>query len=211
MRLGLSLDALSAAGDAAWRLQADLQHWTPCPFAADLRPGDALIEAPAEAAPWAGQRMKKDKALGLKPMGRPGLFDVLMRGIFAHPIVHRFSAAPIPEQDRMREAIAALAPGRPWLVYLDLGGNFRVLDSGEAPIIGNLDIAVRGDIASSPAYVGPQAAGDDRLMDEVYRQFLAGWLEHLKSRRLGVFVTDVEKLKDEATLKQAIDAWQPES
>lgn len=210
MRLGLSLDALSAAGDVAWRLQADLQHWLPCPFAADLRPTDALIESPTEAGRWAGQRMNKDKALGLKPAGRPGLFDFLMRGIFTHAIVHRFSPAPIPEQTQMCKAIAALPPGRPWLVYLDLGGNFRALDSETAPIIGNLDIAVRGDIASSPDYVGPQAAGDARLMGEIHRQFLAGWLEHLKSRRLGVFVPDVEKLKDEATLRQAIDAWQPE-
>ncbi len=210
MKLGLSLDALSAAGDTAWRLQADLQHWLPCPFAADLRPTDALIESPAEAGRWAGQRMKKDKALGLKPAGRPGLFDFLMRGIFTHPIVHRFSPAPIPDQTQMVEAISALAPGSPWLVYLDLGGNFRTLDSGTAPIIGNLDIAVRGDIASSPDYVGPQAASDARLMAEIHRQFLAGWLEHLKSRRLGVFVPDVEKLKDEASLRQAIDTWQPE-
>jgi hypothetical protein len=110
----------------------------------------------------------------------------------------------------MCDAIAALAPGSPWLVYLDLGGNFRALDSGTASIIGNLDIAVRGDIASSPDYVGPQAAADARLMAEMHRQFLAGWLEHLKSRRLGVFVPDVEKLKDEASLRQAIDTWQPE-
>ena len=210
MRLGLSLDALSAAGDAAWRLQADLQHWLPCRFAADLRSTDALIASPAEAARWAGQRMKKDKALGLKPVGQPGLLDFWMRGIFAHPIVHRFSPTPIPELAQMRDAIVALAPGAPWLVYLDLGGNFRALDSSISPIIGNLDIAVRGDIASASAYVGPQAAGDARLMDEFYRQFLSGWLEHLQSRRLGVFVTDVEKLKDEATLRQAIEAWQHE-
>jgi hypothetical protein len=210
MKLGLSMDALSASSDEAWRLQADRQHWLPCAFAADLRPDDALFETPDEAKRLAGQRLKRDKALGLKPVGRPGMFDFLMRGIFVHPVVHRFSPAPIPDKAQMTATVADLAPGTPWLVYLDLGGSFRALDSATTHIIGNLDIAVRGEIASSPDHVGPKAGGDARLMDEIYRQFLAGWLEHLKSRRLGVFVTDVEKLKDEATLLQSIASWQHE-
>ena len=210
MKLGLSMDALSASGDVAWRLQADRQHWLPCPFAADMRPTDALLETPDEAARLAGQRLKKDKTLGLKPAGRPGMFDFLMRGIFAHPVVHRFSPAPVPDKAQMTATLADLTPGTPWLVYLDLGGNFRALDSGTTRIIGNLDIAVRGEIASASGYVGAEATADARLMDEIYRQFLAGWLEHLKSRRLGVFVTDVEKLKDEASLLQVIASWQHE-
>lgn len=210
MKLGLSLDALTASGEQAWRLQADRQHWRSCPFAADLRPDDALLETLAEAVPLAGQRLKKDKVLGLKPAGRPGLFDFLARGIFVHAIVHRFSPASIPDKAQMTAALAALAPGSAWMLYLDLGGNFRVLDSGSEPIIGNLNIAVRGEIASSAGYVGAEAAADTRLMDEIYRQFLAGWLEHLKSRRLGVFVPDAEKLQDEQTLLRAITSWQHE-
>ena len=210
MKLGLSMDALSAAGDHAWRLQDDRQHWQPCSFAADLRPGDALLATPDEAAPLAGQRMKKDKILGLKPAGRPGLFDFLARGIFAHAVVHRFSPAAIPDSKQMTATLAGLKPGSAWLLYLDLGGNFRALDSDSEPIIGNLNIAVRGEIASSAGFVGPEAAADTRLMDELYRQFLAGWLDHLKSRRPGVFVPDVEKLKDEQSLVQAIASWQHE-
>jgi hypothetical protein len=207
MKFGLSMDALSAAGDEAWRLQADRQHWQPCSFATDLRPGDAVLESPDEAVSLAGQRLKKDKALGLKPAGRPGLFDFLMRGIFAHPVVHRFSPAPIPDKAQMIATLAGLKPNTAWLLYLDLGGNFRALDSAATHIIGNLDIAVRGEIASSPGYVGTEAATDMRLMDDIYLQFLAGWLTHLKSRRLGVFVPDVEKLQDETTLRQAIASW----
>jgi hypothetical protein len=210
MKLGLSMDALSASSDEAWRLQADRQHWLPCPFASDLRPEDALLENPDEARELAGQRLKKDKALGLKPLGRPGIFDFLMRGIFAHAIVHRFSPAPVPDKAQLTATITDLAPGTAWLVYLDLGGNFRSLNSATTPIIGNLDIAVRGEIASSPDHVGPKAGDDGRLMDEIYRQFLAGWLEHLTNRRLGVFVPDMEKLKDEAKLLQSIASWQHE-
>jgi hypothetical protein len=207
MKFGLSMDALSAAGDEAWRLQADHEHWRPCSFAADLRAGDAMIESPDEAVRLAGLRLKKDRALGLKPVGRPGLFDFLMRGIFAHPVVHRFSPAPIPDKPQMTATLTGLKPGTAWLLYLDLGGNFRALDSATTHIIGNLDIAVRGEIASSPGYVGTEAVADARLMDEIYRQFLAGWLEHLKSRRLGVFVPDVEKLKDEPALIRDIESW----
>lgn len=210
MNLGLSIDALSSSGDESWRLQTDLQHWEHRSFAENLCSGDAMFSSPDEVERWVGQRMKIDKTLGLKPIGRPGILDFWMRGIFTYPIVHRFSASPIPEKEQMLNTLATMTPGTARLLYLDLGGHFRSLDSTSTKIIGNMAIAVRGEIASSANYIGPQAIANERLMDEMYRQYLAGWIEHLKSRRLAIFIPDAEKLKDERTLKHEIHLWEHE-
>lgn len=210
MKLCFTIDALSAAGDDAWRLLADGESWRACIFAEDAREGDAMPEDTAQVQQWAGQRLKKDKALLLTRQGKPGVFDFLMRGIFAHAIPHRLSPAPIPDKAQMTEAVREAAPGTPWLPYLDLAGHFRMLDSSLEPIIGNLNLAVRGEIASAAGYTGPEAADNADAMDTLYRQFLAGWLEHLNTRRLAVFIPDAEKLAPEEDLKRKIGDWQHE-
>ena len=209
MKLAFTIDALDDAGRHAWRLLAD-GGWRDCRFAESMRAGDAVIADKAEAEAWVGRRLKKDKRQGLAPRGKPGRFDFLMRGIFAHAVPHRFSPAPVPDRAQLADTVRALPPGIPWLVHLDLGGNFRALDTRKQRIIGNLDIAVRGEIASSPGWVGPNAAEDERLMREIWHQFLAGWLEHLTTARMGVFVPDADKLKEEQFYLDAIRAWQPE-
>ena len=138
------------------------------------------------------------------------MFDFLARGIFAHAVLHRLSAAPVPDRDQMLATIRDMQPGTPWLMYLDVAGHFRALDTLHHRIIGNLDIAVRGEIASSAEFVGPKAADDDKLTGELWRQFLGGWLEHLNTSKMAVFVPDVEKLKEEAAYLDAIRNWQHE-
>jgi hypothetical protein len=210
LKLCFTIDALSAAGDDAWRLLADGKSWRASIFAEDAKEGDAMLEDTAQVAAWTGQRLKKDKELLLIRQGKPGIFDFLMRGTFAHAVPHRMSPAPIPDKDQMIQAIREAVPGTPWLPYLDLAGHFRMLDSGREPIIGNLNIAVRGEIASASGYTGPEAADNDAAMETLYRQFLAGWLEHLTTRRLAVFIPDAEKLAPEDDLKQKIGDWQHE-
>ncbi|HKJ83037.1 MAG TPA: hypothetical protein VJ961_03335 [Mariprofundaceae bacterium] len=210
MKLCFTIDALSAAGDDAWRLLEDGESWRPSVFAEDLRKGDAMLEGPEQVKSWAGLRLRKDKERLLAPKGKPGMFDFLMRGIFAHAIPHRLSPAPIPEQTQMIEAVRQAKPGTPWLAYLDLAGHFRMLDSSRERIIGNPNIAVRGEIASASDYTGPEAADQDIAMETLYRQFLAGWLEHLETRRLAIFIPDAEKLPAEADLTRKIGDWQHE-
>jgi len=197
LKTAFSIDALDAAGSHAWRLQGDMQHWRECIYAEALQDGDARLGA-SEAGKFNGHRMKPDRELGLVMRGRPGTFDFLMRGIFTHAILHRLTTPPIPLREDMLTTIAELVPGTPWLLYLDQAAHFRRLDSSREPIIGNLAIAVRGEIASSAAYVGPEAVANETLMDRTWRQFLGGWLEHLQSRNMSIFVPDVEKLKSEA-------------
>jgi len=207
MTICYSIDALSPSGSKAWRLRED-GSWRPCRYAEPLQEGDARITDKDTAAEWAGQRLKKDRVHGLKPVGKAGRFDFWMRGIFAHVISHHLTPPAIPERRDMEALIASLTPGQPWLVYLDGEGRFRALNTAQEPIIGNVDIAVRGEIASSADYVGPAAVRNEALMDELYRQYLGGWLEHLTTSALGVFVPDAEKLKSADEYIAAIRDWQ---
>jgi len=209
MQLCFTIDALSAAADEAWRLQRD-GSWRPCLYAESLQDGDARINDKATAEDWTGRRLVRNKEQGLVAKAKAGMFDFLVRGIFAHVVLHRLSAAPLPDKAQMHETIARLTPGIPWLLYLDPAGHFRALDTRHSHIIGNVDIAVRGEIASSEDYVGPKAAADEALMDEQWRQFLGGWCEHLVTSNLNVFVPDTEKLKPEAHYLEQIHNWEPE-
>jgi len=210
MQICFSIDALSPSGGKAWRLQQD-QSWRDCIYAEPLQDGDARITDKQQARTWLNRRLKKDKQRTLVAGKKAGRFDFLMRGIFAHAVLHRLSSAPLPEKAQLIECCRTLTPGIPWLIYLDVGGNYRAVDTSAQSILANLDIAVRGEIASSSAYIGKTAATDEVRMDELHRQFLAGWLEHLTSSNMNIFVPDVEKLKPESDYQDSIRNWQPET
>ncbi|OIO70485.1 MAG: hypothetical protein CO186_07515 [Zetaproteobacteria bacterium CG_4_9_14_3_um_filter_49_83] len=210
MNFGFSIDALNGSGSKAWRLQRDLKHWRSCTYAESLQSNDALLTDAAQAETWVLRRMAQDKDFQLAAKTKAGMFDFLMRGIFAHAVLHRLTTAPIPDKQQMIQTIRNSLPGTPWLLYLNISGHFRAIDTQSSRIIGNLDIAVRGEIASSPDYIGPLASDNDPMMGELYHQFLAGWLEHLTTSNMAVFVPDAEKLKEESFYLEAIDRWQPE-
>jgi len=205
-----SIDALAASGSHAWRLLDDEKTWRKSRYAEPFDTHDARITDKEIAEDWAGRRLKKDKTYVLAAKSRAGRFDFLMRGIFAHAVLHRLSPAPVPDKQQMLDCIAGLEPGTPWLIYLDASGNFRALDSHATPIIGNPDIAVRGEIASSEDYVGKKAVKNAEMMNELRLQFLAGWLEHLQSSNMNVFIPEVKKLKGEDDYIEAIHNWQHE-
>lgn len=209
MNITFSIDALSPAADKAWRLQND-NTWRTCTYAEALRENDARLTNKITAEDWAGRRMQKDKELGLIAKEKAGMFDFLMRGTFAHAVLHRLSAAPIPDKAQMIQTTALLEPGTAWLIYLNIAGQFKASDANNSKIIGNLDIAVRGEIASSSNYIGKQASLNEELMHNTYLQFLGGWLEHLNTSNMGIFIPDVEKLKEESEYNSDIQNWQPE-
>ena len=208
MKLCFSIDALSASGAKAWRL-LDNKRWRECIYSEPLQEGDARITDKKTAENWSGRRLKKDREQVLIPQQKAGTFDFLMRGIFAHAVLHRNSSAPLPEKAQMLDAITSLSPGRPWLLFLNVAGQFTALDSATTPLISNLEIAVRGEIASSGDFIGPRAVKNEKMMDELYRQFLAGWLDHLNSSNMNIFVPEAEKLKDEDLYVEEIRNWQP--
>jgi len=210
MKVTFSIDALDASGSHAWRLLDDEKTWRECVYAEPLREHDARISDKKIAEDWVGRRLKKDKTYGLVAKSKAGKFDFLMRGIFAHAALHRLSPAPVPDKQQMIDCIAGLKPGTSWLLYLDISGNFHAVDTKVTGIIGNLDIAVRGEIASSEDYVGTKAIENTEMMNEIWCQFLGGWLEHLKSSHMGVFVPEVKRLKEESNYIEAIQDWQHE-
>jgi len=210
MKPVFTVDAIDAAGDNAWRLLEDDQSWRACIFAEDAREGDAQLTDMGLIRNWAGRRLCKDREHVLAAKEKAGLFDFFMRGIFAHAVPHRMSSAPVPDKKQMFETIRRTRPGTPWLLFIDLAGNFRMLDTSRNSIIGNLNIAVRGEIASSSGYIGPEAVQQETRMNEIYRQFLAGWLEHLNTRRLAVFIPEAKALASEAMLREHIERWRHE-
>jgi len=210
MNICFSIDALSPSGAKAWRLQEN-QHWRECIYAEPLQAGDARITNKADAEVWLNLRLKQDKETVLRVQKKAGRFDFLMRGIFAHAVLHRISSAPLPDKDQMIDCFRQLEPGTAWLVYLNVAGQFKAINTTTTSIISNLDIAVRGEIASSEDYVGSKAAANTLMMDQHYHQFLAGWLEHLSSSNMHVFVPDIEKLKALDDYINAINNWQPEA
>jgi len=209
MKIVFSVDALPAIGKQAWRLQQD-ESWRPCVFAEPLQSGDAQLTDKKEVSAWVDVRLEKDKDKGLKVKGKIGVFDIFVQAILAHIVVHRLSPAPIPDKTQMLQTIAKAKAGTPWLLYLDLAGNFRMLNSEKHTLIGNPDIAVRGEIASTEDYVGEKAAQNQEAMDTLYHQFLAGWLMHLQSKRLGVFIPDAKELHTLESCLTQIKAWQHE-
>jgi len=209
MNVCFSIDALSPSGAQAWRLQAD-QSWRRCIYAEALQKNDARIRDKKAIEPWLNLKLKKDKQLILSPQKKAGRFDFLMRGIYAHAVLHRLSSPPLPDKTQMLDCYAQLTVGTPWLVYLNIAGQFKALDTNQVSIINNLDIAVRGEIASSGDYIGEQAAANAQMMQDNYRQFLAGWLDHLQSSNMHIFIPDLEKLKDDEDTIAAIQHWQHE-
>jgi len=209
MNICFTIDALSASGAQAWRLLEN-KHWRECIYAEPLQDGDACITDKKSVEYWLNRRLKKDKKTILTVQQKAGRFDFLMRGIFSHAVLHRTSGAPIPDKAQMLACYAQLEPGTPWLVYLDVAGHFHALDTSKVSIMDNLDIAVRGEIASSQDYIGTKAAADEHMMNNLYLQFLAGWLDHLTSSNMNVFVPDIEKLKEEDSYLQGIRSWQHE-
>jgi hypothetical protein len=138
------------------------------------------------------------------------MFDFLGSGILSHVVEHRLSAAPIPDKAQMIKTIANAEVGTPWLLYIDIAGSFRMLHSEETAIIGNPDIAVRGEIASSEGFIGKEAAENTEKMDELYLQFIAGWLTHLETRRLSVFIPETKDIDSLDDYIEKIQAWEHE-
>lgn len=211
MKSCFSIDALSSSGKQAWRLQEDGRSWRSITYAECLQAHDARIGDEKELQAWQHLRMRADKERGLIPYKKMSAWDILVRGVFTHLVLHRQSSAPIPDKAQMIQCMSSLTVGTPWLLYLNIAGQFQAIDTSTTSILNSVTIAVRGEIASSAEYIGELATQNETMMDELYRQFLGGWLEHLKSKNMQVFVPDTKNLKEESDWRARIDAWQPEN
>ncbi len=208
MRLCFTVDALIDSGKEAWRLLEDRRQWRSATFAEDMRRGDALLCDTEALRAMIGRRMTKDRRLGLVARSKAGAFDFLQRGIFTHAVVHRTGSAPLPEKAQMVATIAAMEPGAAQLLYLDLGGLFRSRPATD--LVHNPAIAVRGEVASSSAFIGEDAARNDDYTAIVWQQFVAGWWQHLTSRRINCFVPNLEQCPPAEEMLAKIAQFVPE-
>ncbi len=208
MQIRFTIDALIDSGKKAWRLLADEQKWRPATFAEDLAAGDALLCSEDAVRAHIGLRMVVDRQLGLVRKGRAGMFDFMQRGIFSHAIVHRMDVAPLPDRQQMLDALAAMRPGRPQLLCLDLGALFRGREA--TGLIHNPAIAVRGEVASSASFIGGEAAANEKYTAILWQQFCAGWWQHLSSRRINCFVPDVAQCPPAEVSLERAAAFVPE-
>ncbi|RMH51510.1 MAG: hypothetical protein D6682_04335 [Zetaproteobacteria bacterium] len=209
MNVVFTIDALLDSGRRAWRLCADRERWREVRFAGDLAAGDAALRAMEEVRPLLGLRLATDKRHGLVRRGRAGMFDFMQRGIFSHAIVHRLAPAPLPDRGQMVATLAAMEPGRPQLLYLDLGACFRSREAVD--LLHNPEIAVRGEVASSPGFIGPEAAARESYVALLWQQFTAGWWQHLATRRINCFVPDPAQAPPaEVSLQRAAEEFVPE-
>jgi len=204
--MAFSLDALSSSAQKAWRLKTNGQ-WQPCAFAQDICIDDHLVCQKSELQQWQGKRLKH-KNNRMIVSQKSGFFDFLMRGVFIYPVLHRFSAPTLPSKEDLTACIHAAIAGKSQLLYLNIAGQFRVFEIYNNPIIGNPDIAVRGEIVSSSDYLGSAVSSEN--IESLYLQFISAWLEHLQCKRLGIFVPELRKTKSEQEMITDILNWQPQ-
>ncbi|MDX8410096.1 MAG: hypothetical protein R8J84_08690 [Mariprofundales bacterium] len=209
MNIAFTLDALSDSGKHAWRLLEDGKTWRKTVFAADVVLGDALITDDKILRPQIGRRLVKSRHTGLTSKEKLGIFNFMQRGIFSHAILHRFSAAPIPDPQQMIDTLRQMKPDTAQLLYLDLGGAFRSRDATD--LVDNPAIAVRGEIASSAQFIGEQAAANHAYTDNLWQQFIAGWWQHLANRRINGFIPDLERCPTVEKALTAIQQFEPEA
>jgi hypothetical protein len=116
------------------------------------------------------------------------------------PCVHRTHKSPIPSRDQLVEVIRLTDDSHNNFLSLDLEGRFAVIRHDEASW-SRPTWAVRHEtFGAGNNYAGPGAADDAEYMDELYRDMLAGWLEHLETGAMECYLD----IPADATTEQLI-------
>ncbi|MDX8394552.1 MAG: hypothetical protein R8K21_08235 [Mariprofundales bacterium] len=213
-----SVDALSSSASHAWRFCG--ANWRVIKFAENIQCGDELLNID-QLSIWIGSKMIKDKRYGLRMIEKKNNsankqrcknnFFFFTRSIFTHAILHRFDTSPLPSFEDLKQAIAITQVSNiVWLPIVDIDGNFRCLNSGKEAISFNPIIAVRGELCSSTRFIGSRAAKNDNYIQQLYAAFMAGWYEHLCSRKCGIFIPDNKETSPLEITQEKLAQWQPE-
>ena len=107
--------------------------------------------------------------------------------VFIYPVFHRFEVPRKFSMQEMREVIASGDDSELNSLVLDLNGRFSFMNTNLA--MRNPNVAVRNEaFAPGNGYVGVGASEDRSFVGETYLGMLEGWLTHLKTGKLEVFV-----------------------
>ncbi|MDX8376639.1 MAG: hypothetical protein R8L53_01300 [Mariprofundales bacterium] len=213
-----SVDALSSSASHAWRFCGD--NWRVINFAENVQCGDELLNID-QVPIWIGSEMVKDKKCGLCLINKTNNSDnkqrfknnffFFTRSIFTHAILHRFEASPLASLEDLKQAIATTQVSKiVWLPIVDIDGKFRCLNSHTEATSFNPIIAVRGELCSSARFIGLRAAENDNYIQQLYAAFTAGWYEHLRSRKCGIFIPDNKETPPLEITQEKLAQWQPE-
>ena len=109
---------------------------------------------------------------------------------FVFPRLHR---TRVPRRFTREELHSVIANGDDSIynaLILDFDGRFSLIDFHSPERIDS-EIAVRNEcFCAGNGYVGRDAANDGEHMDETYLGMLDGWIKHLTTRKLDIFVDE---------------------
>ena len=121
---------------------------------------------------------------------------------FVFPRLHRTQA---PRRFTRRELYHVIANGDDSIfnsLILDFDGRFSLIDFHSPERIDS-EIAVRNEcFCAGNGYVGRDAANDRGHMDGTYLGMLDGWIKHLKTRKLDIFVDETPNESEEELWKE---------
>jgi len=169
-----------------------------------LRTGDQAFRT-IEAVYRRIDQLKSPLSLGGKsvPLPDPEL-GYRYGDLVARPCV-RVHRTKIPSAPTLANVRAAIAAGndnaRPSVLIIQLDGRVKLAlthDLRDRP-----KFAVKIDAFSAQGYTGVDAARDDSLVEVCFNRLLAGWIEHLRTGRMGVHSNVFTKT--EAKLRAEID------
>ncbi|MFA9459725.1 hypothetical protein [Thiohalorhabdus methylotrophus] len=201
-----SIDALNPSGTRTWRLQSD-GSWRKARFAEPLAGEDYTTKDSAEAKGWLAGHVEKDWRGRVTWEAAPDRGPFAPGEIGIHAIAHREGTARVPDREALKRVLAEAPSEGRRVVCLDMDGNFLLRDPEAEPVAGDPRLAAHGDSLSGPAYLGPEAAANDRYVNETYRNFLGAWYQHLRSGRVSLYAGEPIWDLDTASLMARIQDW----
>ncbi len=173
-------------GEGAYRLQED-GSWRNLGRERELQEGDRIFGKLYETTSFVFYQGELE--LGLEVyLVNPKLSGLGSKEAYIEAIVHREKKPRHFSREELERAIREGDDRRNNSLVLDLEGYFRLLSFEEA--MRRLSpIAVRHEtFIAGNDYVGREAVKDKEFIEETFLAMLGGWIRHLESGELGVYV-----------------------
>lgn len=107
--------------------------------------------------------------------------------VFVHPRLFRFERPALPQKKDLMEKIAQADQRKLYSPIIDLQGNIDLRDRDRKNPVHDYSIAVRAESITDD-YLGLRASHDGRFIRNTYTSLLEGWLTHLDTGKLNIFM-----------------------
>ncbi len=125
------------------------------------------------------------KMFRANPSGPIGLGDKTL--VFVHPRLFRFERPLIPDKRDLIEKIAEADLCKIYSPIINLEGNIDLRDWEIKNPVKDYSIAARAESLGDD-YLGFSAARDESFISNIYTSLLDGWLIHLETGKLNIFI-----------------------